>query len=227
MIPHSIFYSLPLHTVCVEESAVPLTPSWDVTYVLSGRVAARCVSRKPVRRDHTDRWEYPLKTGRPKSTPEAPQYCFAVTSDALHGNVEQYRNLTETIASQFAESTEMSGGRERLKAHFYSPRRGLVDALCLVCHGYHNDTSSEGPGLLLAPPVGYIGHWIRLPPIGNCHVVDLPFDFFPRQVKTHSGFPGDIITVEDRGSTARKMQNSYPSSAAQRLRTLSAQGASS
>jgi hypothetical protein len=226
MIPHSIFYELPLHAVCLEDSAGPLALSCGVTYVASGRVATRCVSRNPARRAHTDRWEFPLKTARPKSAPAAPQNCFAVRSDALHGNNEQYRSFTEPIASLFPESTVMSSGRERLKAYFYSPRRDSVDALGVICHGYYNDTSPEGSSLLLAPPVGYIGHWIRLPGIGMCHFVDLPFDFFPLRV-THSDFPRDKITVEDCRSTARQMQNSYPSSTARRLRALWAQGTSS
>jgi len=159
IVPHHFLHGVPLHLVrCAEE---PWATRHGVAYCSSGTLLARCVERNRARQFDARSWTFPLENdGAP---PEGPpvRTCLGCGVDVLTGKDEAYRALAQAFSGQFPEAadvTERSDIKNALDmAHRIAAAEAVYvkpDAICLVCHGYHDAASADRSGLLLAGDAG-------------------------------------------------------------------------
>jgi hypothetical protein len=180
LVPHHFLHGVPLHVVKLGEE--PLAAVCGVAYCSSGTLFARCVERNRARHFDARTWTFP--TGHDDAKPNGPplRTCVSYGVDVLTGNDANYRELASAFARQFPEQA-VASSRATVKIRLRADREAgdpCPDAICLVCHGFFDDTTSDRSGLLLAGPVGtgtLLG--IRLHGDKVQRIRDLPFGEIP------------------------------------------------
>lgn len=130
VVPHDLLHGLPLHLVRVGDG--PLATSHGVTYCPSTTLFRRCVARNAARQE------------------AAPEHrtCAMTGVDVLTGREDEYRGLAEAFGAHF-ESASWLESRADLKDLLDPNRPGTADVLCVVCHGYFDESLPIRSGLLL------------------------------------------------------------------------------
>ena len=130
VVPHDLLHGLPLHLVRLGDRF--LATSHGITYCPSTTLFRRCVARNAARRR------------------EAPENrtCAMTGVDVLTGNDDEYRRLAEAFGAHFAAASWLES-RFALKNLLDPQLPGTADVLCVVCHGYFDESLPIRSGLLL------------------------------------------------------------------------------
>jgi hypothetical protein len=209
VIPHYCLHQLPLHVVRVRERGEFLGTMFGLVYNTSTTMFRHCVNRNAARLSDLSQWRFSLdERGRPRGAPAAPRRCAGIGVDVVGNLTPDYRKLANDFASHFAEpktqfeivKVRMPGERRAPFTAFgpaqpvdISPTRlikmGLGpedwEAVCLVCHGYHDDRRSQGSGLLLEK--AELGVWRPIKLHRGEFVLDFrdkPFQEVPSHIRT-------------------------------------------
>jgi CHAT domain-containing protein len=131
VVPHDLLHGVPLHLVRPrgDES---LATSHGISYCSSAALLRHCVARNVAR----------SRRSRERRT------CATVGVDVLTGKDSDYRGLAESFGAHFASARWLES-RASLKDLLDPRLPAAPDVLCVVCHGYFDESLPIRSGLLL------------------------------------------------------------------------------
>jgi len=194
VISHSSLHGIPLHAIVHGDDGRPLAATHGLTYVPSGTLFTRCVSRNSARRFDPVAWRFPRNGDG--GAPPPPRSCRAAAVDVKFQATREYEQVARLFLDHFEE--RYWSGAERI---WIKPRRGTPgdsEVLCIVCHGHYDAEFPGRSGLLLARNAG-IGAEMTIPiHYGEPFLFrDLPFRFFPTDISVRPDCSPEILTVNE------------------------------
>jgi CHAT domain-containing protein len=131
VVPHDLLHGVPLHLVRPREEE-SLAISHGISYCSSATLFHRCVTRNVARRRQA--------TNRRTSA--------TIGADVLTGKDQEYRGVADAFGAHFASANRLDS-RANLKDLLDPNLPVAADVLCVVCHGYFDESLPIRSGLLL------------------------------------------------------------------------------
>jgi CHAT domain-containing protein len=188
IVPHHFLHGVPLHLVHGTDG--PLATTHGVAYCSSITLFERCVDRNLARQFDAAHWTFPVGDDRSPAAGPPIRSCLSCGVDVLTGKDASYIELARAFSAQFAESAEarnrfeVKAAIDCMQTRIQSANR-RPDAICLVCHGYHDALRPDRSGLLLANDAGLINmrnvrvHRDRILRVQDHPFVDMPLRLDP------------------------------------------------
>jgi CHAT domain len=208
IVPHHFMHGIPIHLV--KSGNEPLCRILGVAYCSSGTLFARCAERNRARLFDADNWTFPW--GEDGTAPNGPAIstCLSYGIDVLTDNDVAYMALAQRFAGKFPHNFPLTSRTHLINALARNGNHPTEpDAICIVCHAYHDVDKPERSGLLLGgDPFFTVRRGIEIH--GGCalSVCDEPFADVPLRLDldpfdpAHHGLPGpdvEVMTGEEVG----------------------------